>query len=68
MDNNIQLFKNKYNEVFDSAGNVKACGRQNCIDLMNLAKSIKNGYYGDDLTGRLNILEVKRLYNSIGGK
>jgi hypothetical protein len=66
MDNTILVFKDLYNEVIDSEGNVRACGRDKCILLMDLAKSIRvHGDFGDRRTGRINIDNIKKLHNEL---
>lgn len=55
-----------YNEVVDSEGNIKACGRENCIRLIEMCRSIDiYNHFGDIKTGRLNISAVTRLYKEI---
>ena len=63
--NIVEKFKNKYKEVFDDAGNIKACGRKKCIELMELASKIEPGFYGDCKTGFLNIGNIRDLYVSL---
>ena len=58
-------FKAVYKQVFDSNGNITACGRDKCIELMKIADRVKTGNYGDIRTGRLNIENVKDLYKTL---
>lgn len=54
-----------YKQVFDTEGNIKACGRDKCIELMVAADKIKQGDYGNTNTGRLNIENIQDLYRTI---
>ncbi|MBQ8218386.1 MAG: hypothetical protein IJZ79_03680 [Bacilli bacterium] len=56
-------FRKKYREVFDDTGNIKACGRKKCIELIELAKKVQPGNYGDVKTGFINIDNINDLYN-----
>lgn len=58
-------FKSLYKQVFDSNGNITACGREKCRELMVAANKIKTGNYGDMNSGRLNIDNVKELYKIV---
>jgi hypothetical protein len=58
-------FKRLYKQVFDVNGNITACGREKCIELMLAANKIKTGNYGDTNSGRLNIENVKELYEEL---
>lgn len=67
----IENFKHVFNEVFDKNQNITACGRQKCKELIAAANAINDidvkddEYYGDIESGRLNIENVKSLYNRI---
>ena len=66
MDGTINAFKELYNKVIDSDGNMKACGRDKCMLLIEIAKSIDAfGDFGNKKTGRININNMKKLYNSL---
>ena len=59
-------FKNLYNTVFDSNGNIKACGRESCIDLIIVSGQIDGTvYYGNSDTGVMNVANISKLYNSL---
>lgn len=58
-------FMTLYKQVFDADGNITACGRNKCIELMTAANKIKTGNYGNTNTGRLNIETVKDLYRTL---
>ena len=60
-----ERFKTSYEQVFDAEGNIKACGRDKCIELMVAADKIKQGDYGNTNTGRLNIENIQDLYRTI---
>ena len=68
--NNINAWVNKFNtqykKVFNEDGTVKACGRNECKKLIDIASKNKEFMpYGDDYTGRMNIDNMNKLYNSI---
>lgn len=51
-----------YNKVFDAQGNVRACGREACIALIEECEKIESyTYFGDVKTGRMDIEAIKRL-------
>ena len=62
----LAYFKNAYNSVFDTAGNITACGRDRCKILMITANAIEPNsaekFYGDTTSGILNIENVQALY------
>lgn len=52
---NQKLIK-AYNKVFDAQGNVSACGRQACIDLIKACEQEKdNIYFGNSETGQMEV-------------
>lgn len=55
-------FISLYKICFDDNGNIKACGRQAC---KNLLEFLNDDKYGDIKTYRLNIEEVNKLYREI---
>ena len=68
MQESILLFFDRYNNVFDTNGNVKLCGRDACIDLIDVCnKIIPNGNYGDNLTGMMNTSNILSLYRFLSG-
>lgn len=57
-----------YDEVFDAAGNIKACERDKCIKLIKVAEKLsgtKFGQFGSAKTGKINRYEVLKLYISL---
>lgn len=52
-----------YSRVFSNSGDITACGRSACIDLINLCDELGDidVNYGDATTGFVNIPEVKEL-------
>ena len=59
-------FKMLYNQAFDENGNVKACGREVCRELILLANQIeKNVKHGDEHTCMMDIDSIKKLYLNI---
>lgn len=63
--NYITSFKELYHEVIDENNNIKACGREKCLELIRLAHLITGGLntYGDSNTGRINLDKMIELYN-----
>lgn len=59
-------FKMLYNQAFDENGNVKACGREVCRELILLANQIeKNVKHGDEFTGMMDVQAIKNLKEKI---
>lgn len=51
-----------YSEVFDEQGNVKACGREKCIELIEICSELDPfNYYGDSKQGFLNEENIFKL-------
>lgn len=51
-----------FSKVFDENNNVKACGRENCKQLIELADLIEKGKkHGNILTGCMNVDSVIEL-------
>lgn len=51
-----------YDEVFDENGNVKACGREKCLELIEICSEIDPfNYYGDSKQGFLNEANIFKL-------
>lgn len=62
-------FLDNYKNVFDSQGNIKACGRDKCKELIKLANNIEpEVFHGDLKTGYMNIASMKALYNKLQNK
>lgn len=57
----IQAFINQYNKVFDENGNTKACGREACMDLINMCK-VEEPFtdFGNPMTGMMNIENIQK--------
>ncbi len=54
-----------YNEVFDAQGNIRACGREACIALIEECKKVESYiYFGDVKTGHMQIEAIKQLVQS----
>ncbi len=57
-----QRFLGLYDLVFDKDGNIKACGREVCKELIVLANQIeKNVKHGDETTGMMEVDTIKSL-------
>ena len=56
-----------YSRVFSNSGDITACGRSACIDLINLCDELGDidVNYGDETTGFVNIPEVQGLAVSL---
>lgn len=51
-----------YSEVFDEQGNVKACGREKCLELIEICSELDPfNYYGDCKQGFLNEENIFKL-------
>lgn len=51
-----------YKEVFDEHGNVKACGREKCLELIEICSELDPfNYYGDSKKGFLNEVNIFKL-------
>jgi hypothetical protein len=56
-------FIDVYNEVFDEQGQVKACGRAKCKELIHEAKKLDpNTNFGSENNGYMNKKNIKELY------
>ena len=62
-----EAMKNQYNKVFDGNGNVKACGRFECRNLIRMCENHTGtmGKYGNAETGFMNVEEIKTLFAKI---
>lgn len=57
-----QRFLGLYDLAFDENGNIKACGREVCKELIILANQIeKNIKHGDETTGMMEVDTIKSL-------
>ena len=54
-----------YSRVFDENGNVKPCGRRNCIELIRVLESETNINCGDKDTGYMNVENIKKAYAQV---
>lgn len=63
---NINKFISLYNEVIDNNGNIRACGRDKCKELIEISNKIdSNTYYGNNETGMMNIETLRKLYSKV---
>ena len=61
-----QRFLGLYDLVFDKDGNIKACGREICKELIVLANQIeKNVKHGDETTGMMEVDAIKSLRTTL---
>ena len=57
-----ERFKEEYKKVFTDDNKVKACGRDECRKLIEVAKEVDSKtYYGDIYTGLMNIDNMIKL-------
>lgn len=61
-----ERFKEEYKKVFTDDNKVKACGRDECKKLIELAKEVDSKtYYGDIYTGLMNIDNMIKLHEKL---
>ena len=64
----LEKLKDDYQAVFDENGNVKACGRTLCMNLMYTLKKFRpDAELGNFATGVMNVEVVKNVYQDIIG-
>ena len=56
-----------FNAVFDKNGQIKACGRNTCMNLISLMKKYSSEDVGDESTGKINIETMKTEFSRICG-
>lgn len=61
----MSSLKELYYRCFDEDGNVKNCGRQNCINLIVACQKFGDRNYGDIITGYMNIENIKQLMKEV---
>ena len=55
----LEIFKQQFEKVFDEEGNVKACGREACKELINMCKvQDSQTDFGDPMTGMMNVRNI----------
>lgn len=66
-DNDLrQRFIDTYVKVFDTNDNIKPCGRNITISLIEIAKQLEeNVDFGNNRTGVMNVSNIKALYLKI---
>lgn len=63
MNNEI---KKQYEKIFDVNGNVKSCGRTECIKLIELMQELNpNVDFGNIHTGFMNVSNINEYYRKI---
>ena len=64
-----EQFEQEFKKVFTDKNVVKACGREECIKLIELARKIDNEmYYGSTETGLMNTNNIIKLHERIMDK
>lgn len=64
--NNVEKLKVLYERVFTKNGEVKACGRYTCIDLiLHCDKLEPEVSHGDFVTGFMRVESIKSLYRRL---
>lgn len=62
----IERFKQLYHIVFDDAGYVKLCGRENCKELITLVNQIAPDVdHGNAITGIMHEQSIRDLYSKL---
>lgn len=62
----MNMIKEQYNIVFDELGNVRNCGRNNCILLIKLLNDeFPDVDFGNEETGFMNIKNIKEKIQNI---
>ena len=57
----LQAMIEQYNRVFDEMGNVKACGREEYKNLINMCKMEEPlTDFGNPITGMMNVENIKK--------
>ena len=51
-----------FDAVFDNEGEIKACGRATCMDLISLMKKYSSKDVGDEKTGNINLETMRNEY------
>jgi len=67
MKKEIEELSVAFNTVFDKNGQIKACGRDACMNLISLMKKYSSKNVGDETTGQINIETMKTEYLRICG-
>lgn len=52
-----------YNNVFNTDGSIKACGRSVCSELIFILKCLGYNDVGNIITGIMDVEEIKSAYN-----
>lgn len=61
-----EVVKDAYYKVFDTCGNVRACGRETCIELIEACSCRQPDiYFGNVETGQMNIEAIKEFVGGI---
>ena len=65
--NILEDLNHQYKIVFDEKGNVKACGRKACSQLIELCEIATNGQmdFGNKETGMMNVELIKLTVKSL---
>lgn len=62
----IDKFNTAYNEVFDEQNEIKVCGRERCMKLINIADHIEKGIdHGNIETGFMNVKNIQDLHKRL---
>ena len=61
-----ERFLGLYDLAFDKEGNIQACGRDVCKELITLSNQIEKGVeHGDETTGMMDVENIKKLHQDI---
>ena len=63
----LRELSSAFNDVFDSNGEIKNCGRALCMKLIIMMKEYSSEDVGDEKTGMININTMKSEYHKLLG-
>lgn len=58
----LKKLASAFDAVFDDEGQIKACGRFACMDLISLMKKHSSKDVGDEKTGNINLETMRNEY------
>jgi hypothetical protein len=61
-EQDFKMLASAFDAVFNDEGQIKACGRVVCMNLINLMKKYSSENVGDENTGNINFETMKNEY------
>lgn len=58
----VTQLKALYEKVFDENGNVTLCGRENCVELINICEQLSGEVCGNKTRGYMYTDKIKEVY------